>query len=233
MGLKDLFIKRAEEKEPEKPPASGAGAAGPVLFPGERQTVPASSSSDLETGPFLEQLKEAMQKADLPGQQTYLAFSKALENMEKLPMDEATKFKAAFATLQATGCDVSQLVESFSYFEGILDTEKDRFEEALHATIGDSVVTQENEIKKLTDENTDLSSQIQKLTEKITANQQAVAHLQAGLADAREKMKRKEASFMAAYQAMKDRLQVDARKIDNYLGAGITAQAHTTTKHKK
>jgi peptidoglycan hydrolase CwlO-like protein len=153
--------------------------------------------------------------------------------MEKLPMDEATKFQAAFATLQATGSDVNQLIESFSYFGGILDAEKDKFEEALHATIGDSVVEKENEIKKLTDENADHSDEIKKLTETINANQGNITRLQNELAEVNSKLKQKENSFMEAYRLMKQQLQADAQKINMYLGAAIAAQAPASVKHKK
>ena len=174
-----------------------------------------------------------MDKADLPGQQTYLAFSKALKNMEKLPMDEATKFQAAFATLQATGSDVNQLTESFSYFGGILDSEKDKFEEALHATIGDSVVEKEQEIKKLTEENEEHSIEIKKLTDAITTNQKDIARLQDELAEVNAKLKQKENSFMEAYRMIKEQIQADAQKVNTYLGAVIAAQAPPTAKHKK
>ncbi len=234
MGLKDLFIKPAEEKIPEKPDDATPLAAGP-LNPLARERLPRTApvAADLDTGPFTEQLNDALDKADLPGQQTYLAFSKALKNMEKLPMDEATKFQAAFATLQATGSDVNQLIGSFSYFGGILDSEKDKFEEALHATIGDSVVEKENEIKKLTEENNEHSGEIKKLTETITANQGNIERLQSELTEVNAKLKQKENSFMEAYRMMKQQLQSDAQKINMYLGPAIAAQGSSTSKHKK
>jgi uncharacterized coiled-coil protein SlyX len=234
MGLMDLFIKPTQEKPPEKPAAVvPAGAGLPVSFPRDLPPSGSAKSLALEPGPFILQLKDALEKADLPGQQTYLAFSKALGNMDKLPMDEATKFQATFATLQATGCDVNRLVESFGYFGGILDSEKDKFEEALHATIGDSVIKKENEIKQITGENADCSAQIQKLTETITRNQQSIAQLQGELSDVNAKLQYKENSFMAAYNSMKDKLQVDARKINMYLGSAIAAQPLSDTKLKK
>ncbi|HMK37806.1 MAG TPA: hypothetical protein VK569_00605 [Bacteroidota bacterium] len=234
MGLKDLFIKRVEEEPPEKADSSSPPPPGPPSFPSRERspgTVPAAR--DLDAGPFTEQLKEAMDKADLPGQQTYLAFSKALKNMEKLPMDEATKFQAAFATLQATGSDVKGLTESFDYFSGILDSEKDKFEEALHATIGDSVVEKEQEIKKLTGENEAHAAEIKKLTDEITANQSDVARLQDELAEVNAKLKQKENSFMEAYRLMKEQIRSDAQKVTTYLGAAIAAQPSPTPKHKK
>lgn len=233
MGLKDLFFKPAKEAPPEKAAPAPADAKGSPVFTVRNQPFPAPRALELEPEPFLLQLKDALERADLPGQQTYLAFSKALGNMDKLPMDEATKFQAAFATLQATGSNVNQLIDSFGYFEGILDAEKDKFEEALHATIGDSVIKKENEIKQLTDENTEYAAQIQKLTDTITANQQSIARLQSELADVNNKLKQKENSFMAAYRSMKDQLQSDARKINTYLSSAIAAQPPSDTKHRK
>jgi hypothetical protein len=233
MGLKDLFIKPAQDMPAEKPAVGSVDdGASPVYVPrGPQSTLQRSLPLDPE--PFLLQLKDALEKADLPGQQTYLAFSKALRNMEKLPMDEATKFQAAFATLQATGCDVHQLMESFNYFEGILDSEKDKFEEALHATIGDSVVKKEGEIRQLTEENADHSAEIQKLTAAIAANQQSIIQLQSELADVNDKLKQKENSFLAAYRSLKDQLKADASKISTYLSSAIAAQPVSDTKHKK
>jgi chromosome segregation ATPase len=233
MGLKDLFFKSVPEVPADKTQAqSEAGSVSPGIAPRDFPFPGAQQNLELDPGPFLQQLKEAMEKADLPGQQTYLAFSKALSNMEKLPMDEATKFQAAFATLQATGCDAQQLLESFKYFEGILDAEKDKFEEALHATIGDSVIKKENEIKQLTDENADYTAQIQKLTETIAAQQNNIVQLQSELAEVNGKLKQKENSFMSAYRSVKDQLQQDARKINTYLSSAIAAQP-SATKHKK
>jgi hypothetical protein len=232
MGFKDLFIKSAPEEASEKSTPGPSGDSGPIF--GQRtQPFAQPKTQPLEPGPFLVQLKEALDKSDLPGQQTYLAFSKALGNMDKLPMDEATKFQAAFATLQATGCNVHQLLESFKYFEGILDSEKDKFEEALHATIGDSVIKKEHEIKSLDEENANHTAEIQKLTTSITTNQQNISRLQAELAEVNDKLKQKENSFMAAYRTLKDQLQADAQKINTYLSAAIAAQPSSDTKHKK
>jgi uncharacterized coiled-coil protein SlyX len=218
MGLKDLFIKPVQEKPPEQSGDSAPVAAAPVN-PLTRERLPRTApvAADLDTAPFTEQLNDALDKADLPGQQTYLAFSKALKNMEKLPMDEATKFQAAFATLQATGSDVNQLIGSFSYF----------------ATIGDSVVEKENEIKKLTEENNDHSAEIKKLTEAITANQGNIERLQGELAGVNARLKQKENSFMEAYRMMKQQLQADEQKINMYLAPAIAAGGSSTAKHKK
>ena len=99
---------------------------------------------------FVQELEAALEKANLPSQQDYLDFAKSLKNMESLPMDEATRYKAAYATLQSVGCDLGQLIDSFDYYQGILDGEKDKFDEALRSTVNETVMQKEQQIKQLT-----------------------------------------------------------------------------------
>jgi chromosome segregation ATPase len=152
--------------------------------------------------------------------------------MESLPMDEATKFKAAFATLQSFGCELDQLLESFDYYNGILDGERDKFDEALRATVGEDVVDKEKQVKRLTDENLASSAEIQKLTAEIEANRQAIARLQQQLAEINGKLKRQEDSFTAAFNEVKERLRSDAAKITTYLGPVVAAQSTGNSRKK-
>ncbi|HTY59864.1 MAG TPA: hypothetical protein VMF59_13670, partial [Bacteroidota bacterium] len=102
MKFKDLWIK----------PPTDEGDQGDVVprAPGSvPPPVQASAPADDDaTAPFVAQLEEALEKANLPSQQDYLDFAKALRNMGNLPMDEPTKYRAAFATLQSFGCNLHQ-----------------------------------------------------------------------------------------------------------------------------
>jgi chromosome segregation ATPase len=212
MKFKDLFIKptpESTEKEEETPRAPEG--AGPW-----REQPPVVD--DASSGPFVAQLEEALERANLPSQQDYLDFAKALKNMDNLPMDEATKYRAAFATLQSFGCDLRQLLESFDYYNGILDGERDKFDEALRVRVNETIVDKEATVRKLTGENQDNAAEIEKLTAKITANQNAISQLQNELAEINAKLKRQENGFTAAYNSVKQRLQTDAGKIATYLG---------------
>jgi FtsZ-binding cell division protein ZapB len=217
MKFKDLWIKTPPEEQvggtDHEEPASGAPLRPESRPPTSVPTRPATG----DPGPFLKQLEDALEKANLPSHQDYLDFSKALKNMDALPMDEATKFKAAYATLQSFGCDVKQLLESFDFYNGILDGEKDKFNEALRSTVHEAVGEKEEMVTGLTVEITKDSEEIGKLTARINANQETITRLQNELAEIKRKLTQREADFNAAYAAMTQRLQADAQKIRMYL----------------
>jgi len=223
MKFKDLWIKQSSDDQSSEPEGSSPDSSTPTgpAQSGARQS-PAASEGD--TSVFVQQLEGALEKANLPSQQDYLDFSKSLKNMESLPMDEATRYKAAYATLQSFGCDLRQLIESFDYYQGILDGEKDKFDEALRSTVNDTVVQKEREIKRLTDENSDHAAEIQKLTATMNLNQQGIAKGQAELADINARLDRRKAGFLAAYNILKQRLQGDKGKLQTYLSNELAAQ---------
>jgi hypothetical protein len=225
MKFKDLWIKPSEE-ESNKPDDQPAEAEAPV------QRQPQMPADAAAIAPFVQQLEDALQKSNLPSQQDYLDFIKALHNMESLPMDEGTKFKAAFATLQSFGCDLNQLLESVDYYNGILEGERDKFDDALRATVGETVLDKEKKVKRLTDENLADTAEIQKLTTAIEKNQQEITQLQQELAEINGKLKRQEESFTAAFNEMKERLRTDVAKMKTYLGPVVAAQATGNSRKK-
>jgi len=223
MKFKDLWIKPGTDDKSSETEASSSGLSSPAS-PAKVDTSPPPTASEGDTTVFVQQLEGALEKANLPSQQDYLDFSKSLKNLESLPMDEATRYKAAYAALQSFGCDLRQLIESFDYYQGILDGEKDKFDEALRSTVNDSVVQKEREIKRLTDENTDHAAEIQKLTATMNLNQQSISKSQGELADINARLDRRKAGFLAAYNILKQRLQGDKGKLQTYLSNELAAQ---------
>ena len=225
MKFRDLWLKPSEEEsdKTEDQPSEGEPRV---------QRMPQEPADAAAIAPFVQQLDDALQKANLPSQQDYLDFIKALRNMESLPMDEATKFKAAFATLQSFGCDLSQLLESVDYYGGILDGERDKFDDALRAAVSETVLDKEKKVKRLTDENQADTEEIQKLTAAIEKNQQEITQLQRELAEINGRLKRQEESFTAAFNEVKARLKNDVNKMKTYLGPVVAAQATGNSRKK-
>ena len=214
MKFKNLWI---------KPPEEGADPddnAPPPTQTAERTVPPPVAPDDGASGAFVAQLEAALEKANLPSQQDYLDFAKALKNMDNLPMDEATKYRAAFATLQSFGCNLRQLLDSFDYYNGILDGERDKFDEALRSRVNETIGDKEETVKRLNAENQEHAAEIAKLTDAMTSNQQSITQLQNELAEMNAKLKKQENGFNAAFNILKQRLQTDAGKIKTYLGAG-------------
>jgi chromosome segregation ATPase len=222
MKFKDLWIKpdAAEEQKPVEPSASKT----PQPQPSVQNIVQAATPQSGDISTFTKQLEDALEKANLPSQQDYLDFAKSLKNMESLPMDESTRFKAAYATLQSFGCNLTQLIESFDYYQGILDGEKDKFDEAVRSMVGETVLDKEKQIKQLSGENDDHAAEIQKLTAAIALNQQSMAALQSELTELNSRLEQRKAAFAAAYSQLKQRLQADETKLKTYLAAELQAE---------
>jgi len=232
MKFKDLWIKPTPDGSPEAGPAPTPAAVPlrPAPIPVQNQAPATVGASDGDTTVFVTQLENALEKANLPTQQDYLDFSKSLHNLESLPMDEATRYKAAYAALQSFGCDLRQLLESFDYYQGILDGEKDKFDEAMRSAVSENVTEKEKDIKDLTGENDDHAAEIQKLNAAITLNQQKIAKLQAELGDINTRLNQRKAGFLAAYTTLKQRLQSDETKLKTYLAAELSAQSSSTSR---
>jgi len=225
MKFKDLWIKPSSDDTSAESDATPPKSEGQTLTPPGNAPFSSAPAGDTDSAVFVQQLETALEKANLPSQQDYLDFAKSLKNMEKLPMDEATRYKAAYATLQSVGCDLKQLIESFDYYDGILDGEKDKFDEAVRSTVSDTVIQKERDIKKLKDENDDHAAEIQKLTAAINLNQESITKAEAELADVNAKLNRRKAGFQAAYSLLKQRLQGDKGKIQSYLSQELAAQS--------
>ncbi len=229
MKFKDLWIKPQPDAKSPDDSSTTASSASNASAPTYVAPPPVS---DADSAMFIQQLEAALEKANLPSQQDYLDFAKSLKNMDTLPMDEATKYKAAYATLQSVGCDLRQLIDSFDYYQGILDGEKDKFEEALRSTVNDTVMQKERQVKQITDENDDHSAEIQKLTAAINLNQQKITKLQGELSEINARLNQRKAGFTTAYNALRQRLQGDEAKIKTYLSQELAAQPAKSEKKK-
>ncbi|MGA9120302.1 MAG: hypothetical protein WB699_13145 [Bacteroidota bacterium] len=232
MKFKDLWIKAPADDKASEESTNAPQSSNPSPSSQSAYGATPGSTREGDSAIFVQQLDAALEKANLPSQQDYLDFAKALKNMESLPMDEATRYKAAYATLQSVGCDLRQLIDSFDYYEGILDGEKDKFDEALRSTVTESVMQKEKQIKQLTGENDDHSAEIQKLTAAINLNQQSITKLQGELADINARLDQRKSGFMAAYNSLKQRLQGDEGKIKTYLSQELAAQPAISNKKK-
>jgi len=130
-NLKSLFIVEDEEenKEAPKPSEKTAGKSDkePVVStppPLPNTSVSASSQGVLDTN-IVEKLLQAIEKNNLEGFD-YLEYKKSLKALEKMPMDEATKYRSAFATASTMGVTLDKLIQTTNFYIGVLDKENRR-----------------------------------------------------------------------------------------------------------
>ena len=75
---------------------------------------------------YFERLMQSIQDNNMDGFD-YLEFKSALKSLDSLPLDEATKFKSAYATSTTMGLTYETLLSSVDYYKKIMEREKDKF----------------------------------------------------------------------------------------------------------
>jgi predicted nuclease with TOPRIM domain len=179
--------------------------------------VPVSVSSEDFTV-FHTQLTDALEAANMQNVQDYMDLKKALQNMASLPMDENTKFLAAFATMQTAGVDAQTFLESFDYYNNVVDGEKNKFDEAIQAALSEAVLDKQKTIERLSKQNETNTAEISRLTSEIASNNQQITTLQVEVSTDNAKLDQKKANFAAAYNKVKAEIQSDLVKAQQHIG---------------
>ena len=165
---------------------------------------------------FLNILLEAMDANDLEGFD-YLEFKKFLKSLDKVELDEATKFRTAFATGQTMGATRDNLVSSARRYLDVLGQEESRFEQAV-----------QNQRSKVSEE---MRNGIAAMEKQIAGNEETIAKLKAEndkarteIASRREEIEAAETriqetqnDFEQTYRHLVGQLQDDIEKINKFL----------------
>lgn len=151
-NLKSLFI--VDDSEEENKETSGSSEKADVSSdkkpaastPPPLPNNPISSSSEgvLDTK-IVEKLLQAIEKNNLDGFD-YLEYKKSLKALEKMPMDEATKYRSAFATASTMGVTLDKLLQTTNFYIGVLDKENEQFIGAFKNQFDSKVSGREREI---------------------------------------------------------------------------------------
>jgi len=203
-------------KEGEKKGATVAVSTQPPPVPYVPPVIVASSSEDYTM--FYSQLQDALEAANMPNVQDYMDLKKALQNMASLPMDEDTKFKAAFATMQTADVNAETFLESFDYYKHIVDGEKTKFDEAIQAALSDAVLDKQKNIEKMTKQNEDNAAEIKRLSDQISSNNQQITTLQVEVSTDNAKLEQKKSNFEAAYNKVQSEIDADLVKVQKHIG---------------
>ena len=124
-NLKSLFIVE-EQNAPEKP----AEDPKPTVTPSPKIAESREGDPGKITQKFIEVLFKAMESNNLDGFD-YLEFKQSLQSLSKMPMDEATRFRSAFAMAETMGATTQQLLSSANHYIDVLKSEETKFEKAL------------------------------------------------------------------------------------------------------
>lgn len=229
-NLKSWFI--IEEEKGKKGPASEPlakkkGISGTAR--GKKSTPPPPPSKDATpqtpaeagrpgkvTEKFSNVLLEAMEKANQPGFD-YLEFKKALENLRKMNMDDATRFKSAYAMAQSMNISPQQLIESAAHYLQALQKEEDNFNAALRSQRQTQVADKQQRLPQLDNKEKALEQQIKELQQQIAQTQQQRDQLRKEIEQANVKIQNTHNDFVATYNTIIGQIAQDMERMKEYL----------------
>jgi cell division septum initiation protein DivIVA len=165
---------------------------------------------------FFEVLARAMEAANQDGFD-YFEFRQALANLKNVPMDDATRYKSAFAMSQAMGVTADKLINSAAYYVDVLKNEQNRFVQAANnqrqAQVGDKQAQSDNLEAVMRQK----AEQIKQLTAEIEQHRKEVDTIKSDISQAVVKVEQTSRDFDATYQLLVGQIQADVNSMRSYL----------------
>lgn len=224
--LKSLFI--IEEDVPAKSTQkvettstkSAISSKGNSIVKTTTQTPPTIGGTDVKgevNDKFLKILFDALEKNNLDGFD-YLEFKKSLQSLSAMPMDEATRFKSAFAMASSMNVTTKQIMDSADFYLQILTQEEQKFNKALAQQKSTKVHAQEEQVKQLENTVKQKAAQIKQLTEEIDKLQQEIMTTNAEISKQTAKVTKTKNDFMISYDAVVSQIKTDVANMKKHLG---------------
>ena len=196
-------------------------------IPEEEKSVPKSTdsmstsySTETTSGKispkFTKILLEAIEKHNMQGFD-YLEFKNSVRSLSKMDMDEATKFKSAFAMAQTMGAKSSALLDSAKHYLNILVQEKKKFDSAAAQQMSSKIELKKKEIAQNEKAIASKEAQIKKLESEISALRSKVGKADSSLKSEEAKVRKTQSDFVASYNNLYNQIQADIEKMTNYL----------------
>ncbi|MBK9254386.1 MAG: hypothetical protein IPM42_02735 [Saprospiraceae bacterium] len=218
--LKSLFIiedgTTSENTETESPVTRENNtntATDPVV---NRDFAPVKN---LEGGPdpkFVDVLLKAIEAANKEGFD-YLEYKTSLQSLQKMDMDEATRFKSAFAMAKTMGLTKEKLIGSTEHYIAVLNNEEKKFKDALINQKARQVSGREDKLKSIEKSIAEKAALIDKLKAEMEAGSAELNNVRAEISEAVEKIDMTNAQFMHAMDSVLNQIKDDMSKIRSYI----------------
>jgi hypothetical protein len=231
--IKSLFIVETEEtvaekSTPQKAEKSETDGGNRIVRAATVPTTPPTAPHIAQTtgelnDRFLQILFDALESNNLNGFD-YLEFKKSLQSLSAMPLDEATRYKSAFAMAGSMNVTPQQLLDTAGHYLQVLAKEEEKFETALGQQKSTKVHAQEEQVKHLEAIVAQKAEQIKALTQEIETIQQQIETTRVEIADANEKAAKTQNDFAMSYGFVREQIQTDIRNMQQYLKGGTAAQ---------
>ncbi|GAB1858662.1 hypothetical protein MHTCC0001_35020 [Flavobacteriaceae bacterium MHTCC 0001] len=213
--LKSLFVVEEEVKASEKKETNTKATSLQKHQETADISSPLKPSGNVDVK-IIEKLLQAVEKNNQEGFD-YLEYKNALKALEKMPMDEATKYRSAFATASTIGASLENLVKSAQFYISVLDKENQTFLSSFKGQTKDKISAKEEDIVKFDNLIKSKSDQIKQLTLEIQKHQTDIAAIKSKLEESRRMMESTKANFESSYTMLKNQFDEDIVKMQNYL----------------
>ncbi len=215
--LKSLFVIEEEEK-----PKSGSSEPSGKEEDINPKKEAASSLQEVTaqggkvSNKFMEVLFGALEKANQEGFD-YLEFKQSLQSLEKMPMDEATRFQSAMAMAEAMGAKRDALIRSAEHYLKVLQKEEQKFKQALQKQQQQKVLRKQEELDKLNKSILEKEEQIRELNKQIEQERKKAQSIQQSVGSEKQKIEATARDFMASLEVLSGKIAADVEKMKQYL----------------
>jgi len=219
-NLKSLFVtedieEKAEPKDNKTEKAAESTSSSSVAKPVTPISSNRSSAGAVDSK-ILDRLLKIIEDNNLDGFD-YLEYKKSLKALEKMPMDEATKYRSAFATASTMGVTLDKLVQSTKHYLGVLKSENSHFTNASKAEVKKRVSDKESQLGQFDNLIKEKSEKIKALTEEIAKHQKQIEELKSEIETGHSKIAKTQLDFEKSYLYLKNQLEEDVVKMEKYL----------------
>lgn len=224
-NLKGFFVVeeegRLEPKSRTAPVAKGKAdlsaspeSKAPASAAGEEATKESREGRVEER--FIDVLLQAMERANLPGFD-YLEYKRALENLEPMGLDDANRFKAAYAAAQSMDVTPKQLIDSANHYLRALQQEQEKFTKAMNGQRDAQVTQRQSHLQQLADSVTQQEAKIKRLEEEIARTRARQAQMLKTIGDSEARIFATAGDFRKTYETITDNIAADVAKMQEYL----------------
>jgi len=165
---------------------------------------------------FLEALFNALETSNQEGFD-YMEFKDFLKSLAKVPMDDNTRYKSAFATAATMGATKEKILSSAKHYLSVLGNEQTKFQEALQGQRERNLTGKQDEIKSLGNTIEQNQKDIEKLKADIESHRQRITALEQEIATASDKLSQTANDFDATYKTLVSQIQADVQNIESHL----------------
>ena len=217
-NLKSLFVTVDETEVEARPEVEVRNQEKPVSNPQPEniQTVSAGQSTPLKDETIILKLLKALEDNNQPGFD-YFEYKRSLKSLEKLQMDEATKYQSAFATAATMDVTLDKLLASIEFYKKILLQEEANFLKASKEQYTLNVENKKADITKISNLIKDKSQKIQMLTDEIREHQKSQEQMTEYINVAESKIKTTENNFRYSLEDLTTQMENDLNKLKQYI----------------